>query len=174
MSVHHWLRLLAFPMRTSAFANGQTWDLPVPAQGASTHARFFDPAGAPSLAISCLTMLPSALETASAPGTIDFVAQWLAYALPYRRFAAVLANGNARLGADVVRYTFIVSDFHRLLLAGLPAHFESDMASHAVQSRRRHFRAWKNARSVARVPLALRGGRGGLCVTHAGDQFCGH
>src|SRR5580704_12003617 len=108
-------------MRTSAFANGQTWDLPVPAQGASTHARFFDPAGAPSLAISCLTMLPSALETASAPGTIDFVAQWLAYALPYRRFAAVLANGNARLGADVVRYAFIVSDFHRLLLAGLPA-----------------------------------------------------
>jgi hypothetical protein len=77
-------------------------------------------------------MLPSALETASAPGTIDFVAQWLAYALPYRRFAAVLANGNARLGADVVRYAFIVSDFHRLLLAGLPAHFESDMPSHAV------------------------------------------
>ena len=52
--------------------------------------------------------------------------------------------------------------------------FESDMASYAVQSRRRHFRAWKNARSVARVPLALRGGRGGLCVTHAGDQFSGH
>ena len=114
-------------MRTSAFANGQTWDLPVPAQGVSTHARFFDPAGSPSLAISCLTMLPSAFETASAPGTVDFVAQWLAYALPYRRFAAVLANGNARLGADVVRYTFTVSDFHRLLLAGLPAHFESDM-----------------------------------------------
>src|SRR5580692_7665205 len=73
-------------MRTSAFANGQTWDLPVPAQGASTHARFFDPAGSPSLAISCLTMLPSAFKTASAPGTVDFVAQWLAYALPYRRF----------------------------------------------------------------------------------------
>src|SRR3984957_4872394 len=128
MSVHHWLRLLAFPMRTSAFANGQTWDLPVPAQGASTHARFFDPAGSPSLAISCLTMLPSAFETASAPGTVDFVAQWLAYALPYRRFVDVLANGNARLGADVVRYAFIVSDFHRLLLAGLPAHFESHIA----------------------------------------------
>jgi hypothetical protein len=32
----------------------------------------------------------------------------------------------------VVRYAFIVSDFHRLLLAGLPAHFESDMPSHAV------------------------------------------
>ena len=60
------------------------------------------------------------------------MAQWLAYALPYRRFVDVLASGNARLGADVVRYAFIVSDFHRLLLAGLPAHFESDMPSHAV------------------------------------------
>src|ERR1700732_1553500 len=133
-------------MRTSAFANGQTWDLPVPAQGASTNARFFDPAGAPSLAISCLTMLPSALETASAPGTIDFVAQWLAYALPYRRFAAVLANGNARLGADVVRYAFIVSAFHRLLLAALPAHFESDHPSQPVQSLQRRFRVCENAR----------------------------
>jgi hypothetical protein len=36
----------------------------------------------------------------------------------------------------VVRYAFIVSDFHRLLLAGLPAHFESDMPSHAVASLR--------------------------------------
>jgi hypothetical protein len=27
----------------------------------------------------------------------------------------------------VVRYAFIVSDFHRLLLAGLPAHFEYDL-----------------------------------------------
>jgi len=123
-------------MRTSAFANGQTWDLPVPAQGASTHARFFDPAGPPSLAISCLAVLPSAFETASAPRISDFVAQWLAYALPYRRFVDVLASGTARLGADVVRYAFIVSDFHRLLLAGLPAHFESDMPSHAVQSNR--------------------------------------
>src|SRR5580658_10495481 len=143
MSVHHWLRLLAFPMRTSAFANGQTWDLPVPAQGASTHARFFDPAGPPSLAISCLAVLPSAYETASAPGNSDFVAQWLAYALPCRRFVDVLASGNARLGADVVRYAFIVSDFHRLLLAGLPAHFVSDMPSHADSlrdvSRRRDF-----------------------------------
>ena len=30
----------------------------------------------------------------------------------------------ARLGADVVRYSFIVVDLHHLLLAGLPAHFE--------------------------------------------------
>ena len=67
------------------------------------------------------------------PEFINFVAQWLAYALPYRRFVDVLADGNARLGADVVRYSFIVSDFHRLLFAGLPAHFVSDMASHAVR-----------------------------------------
>ena len=32
-----------------------------------------------------------------------FAAQWLAYALPYRRFADTLASANARLGADVDR-----------------------------------------------------------------------
>ena len=41
---------------------------------------------------------------------------------PYRRFVAVLADANARLGADVDRYSFIVVDLHHLLLAGLPAH----------------------------------------------------
>src|SRR5205807_8780535 len=51
-------------------------------------------------------------------------AQWLAYALPYRRFVGALTDANARLGADVDRYSFIVVDLHHLLLAGLPAHFE--------------------------------------------------
>jgi hypothetical protein len=32
----------------------------------------------------------------------------------------------------VDRYSFIVVDLHHLLLAGLPAHFESDHLSHAV------------------------------------------
>src|SRR5262244_3340442 len=45
----------------------------------------------------------------------SYAAQWLACALPYRRFAIA----GARLGADAVRYSFIVADFHRLLLAGL-------------------------------------------------------
>ena len=36
--------------------------------------------------------------------------------LPYRRFTPALANRHARLGADVVRYSFIVSDLHRLSL----------------------------------------------------------
>src|SRR5262245_19217605 len=51
-------------------------------------------------------------------------AQWLAYVLPYRRFAAALTDACARLRVDVDRYSFIVSDLHRLLVAGLPAHCE--------------------------------------------------
>jgi hypothetical protein len=45
-----------------------------------------------------------------------YEAQWLAYLLSYRRFAAVLTDCNARLGADTDRYSFIVSDLHRLSL----------------------------------------------------------
>ena len=52
----------------------------------------------------------------------DFAAQWLAYAIPCRRFACILTNARARLGADVVCYSFIAVDLHHLLLAGLPAH----------------------------------------------------
>ena len=48
-----------------------------------------------------------------------FAAPWLACAYPCRRFACTLAGTCARLGADAARYTFIVADFHRLLLAGL-------------------------------------------------------
>src|SRR5208337_883038 len=51
-----------------------------------------------------------------------FAAQWLACALPYRRFASPLARDDARLGAGVGRYSFTVMDLHHLLLAGLPAH----------------------------------------------------
>jgi hypothetical protein len=65
---------------------------------------------------------------------LAFAAQWLAYALPYRRFVGVLTDANARLGADVDRYSFIVVDLHHLLLAGLPAHFESYMPSQPVWS----------------------------------------
>src|SRR5439155_12862166 len=38
-----------------------------------------------------------------------------------RRFAAALTGDRARLEVDVDRYSFIVSDLHRLLIAGLPA-----------------------------------------------------
>jgi hypothetical protein len=53
---------------------------------------------------------------------ITFAAQWLAYTLPCRRFADILADACARLGAHLDRYSFIATDLHRLLLAGLPAH----------------------------------------------------
>ena len=51
-----------------------------------------------------------------------FAAQWLAYTLPYRRFAVVLAGSCARIGDDVGCYSFIAVDFHHIPLAGLPAH----------------------------------------------------
>ena len=70
-----------------------------------------------------LSVLPSAMGNASAFRlNVVFGAQYLAYALPCRRFTSVLANDDARLGADVGRYAFIVVDLHHLLLAGLPAH----------------------------------------------------
>ena len=62
----------------------------------------------------------------SAQNDVDFAAQWLAYAIPCRRFADILADACARLGADVVCYSFIAVDSHHLLLAGLPAHAACD------------------------------------------------
>ncbi|MBV8521420.1 MAG: hypothetical protein JOY71_04705 [Acetobacteraceae bacterium] len=50
---------------------------------------------------------------------LAFAAQWLACAFPCRRFADTLAGADARLGADVDRYSFIAVDLHHLLLAGL-------------------------------------------------------
>jgi hypothetical protein len=51
-------------------------------------------------------------------------AQWLAYVVPYRRFADALTDNCARLGANVDRYSLIVSVLHPLLIAGLPAQRE--------------------------------------------------
>ncbi len=79
-----------------------------------------------------------AFHTCNGVGTrdnISFAAQWLAYALPYRRFAdaavgtltGTLENACARLGADAVRYSFIATDFHRLLLAGLTGALQVDV-----------------------------------------------
>ena len=58
----------------------------------------------------------------------SIAAQWLACRFPCRRFADILADACARLGADAVCYSFIVVDLHHLLLAGLPAHFDSFLA----------------------------------------------
>ena len=59
----------------------------------------------------------------------SIAAQWLACTFPCRRFADILTDAGARLGADVVRYTFIVVDLHHLLLAGLPAHLCKNAAA---------------------------------------------
>src|SRR6516164_7403935 len=56
----------------------------------------------------------------------SIAAQWLACTSPYRRFADILTDACARLGADVGRYSFIAVDLHHLLLAGLPAHLCDD------------------------------------------------
>ena len=71
------------------------------------------------LAMTHPSVSPSVITNTSAPRSIQvFAAQWLAYALPYRRFANTLAGANARLGADADRYSFTVEDFHLLLFAG--------------------------------------------------------
>ncbi len=76
----------------------------------------------------------------------SFAAQWLAYAHPYRRFAPGLAADDARLGADVVRYSFIAVDLHLLLLAGLPAHCHRNQDHVAVALRPAH--SWPLSNSL--------------------------
>jgi hypothetical protein len=56
------------------------------------------------------------------PEHLTFAPQWLACTLPCQRFTLILADASARLRVDADRYSFIVADFHRPLLAGLPAH----------------------------------------------------
>jgi hypothetical protein len=60
-------------------------------------------------------------ENISTPN-LSYAAQYLAYALPCERFTSALADTRASLGASAVRYSFTVTDFHRLPFAGLPAH----------------------------------------------------
>ena len=89
--------------------------------------------GRPNARDGAPDVLPSTVGNASASRKyVVFEAQWLAYALPCRRFAPALTDDGARLGADVVRYSFIAVDLHHLLLAGLPAH-----AKRYVQTLRR-------------------------------------
>jgi hypothetical protein len=63
-------------------------------------------------------------ENISTPN-LSYAAQYLACALPCERFPSALAD-NPCLGAGTVRYTFTVTDFHRLPFAGLPAHPSTD------------------------------------------------
>src|SRR6202163_2633476 len=79
--------------------------------------------GCPSACVGALGHI--AFRYTDSVGTrnqFSIAAPWLACTFPYRRFADILADACARLGADVVRCSFIVVDLHHLLLAGLPAH----------------------------------------------------
>jgi hypothetical protein len=51
---------------------------------------------------------------------LSYAAQYLACALPCERFTPAPRTTRASLGASTVRYTFTVTDFHRLPFAGLP------------------------------------------------------
>jgi hypothetical protein len=68
-----------------------------------------------ALALTPPSMLPSAILNTPAPGLLKF-SQF--HGWPMRRFAGTLAGASARLGADAVRYSFTVGDFHLLLFAG--------------------------------------------------------
>jgi hypothetical protein len=114
-------------MRTCGVPSaGRTRDLPVPVQRASAHARFSDHAGPNEDSRSAFARVAfRSFENVGAQKDEIFAAQWLAYALPCRRFADALADASARLGANADRYSFIAADFHRLLLAGLSRRTES-------------------------------------------------
>ena len=94
--------------------------------------------GCPSACVGALGHI--AFRYTDSVGTrnqFSIAAQWLACTSPCRRFARALADTHARLGADVVRYTFIAMDSHHLLLAGLPAHYGvRDIDSLGADSRR--------------------------------------
>jgi len=68
------------------------------------HARVFDHAGPSGAGDSAPVRIAfRSMEYVGIREINDFVAQWLAYMPPYRRFAAALTDDHARLGADVVR-----------------------------------------------------------------------
>ena len=124
MPVHQRLRLLAFPLRAIdevSLAGHETSRFPCKERphmpgSSTTPGRPGARAGAP------IRIAFRDLKRVGTQNLTCFAAQWLACALPCRRFATTLADVDARLGAEVGRYAFLVVDSHHLLLAGLPAH----------------------------------------------------
>src|SRR5271154_2368997 len=105
--------------------------------------------------------------------------------LPCRRFADVLADACARLGADVGRYSFIAVDFHHILLAGLPAHSlalrpahsrghlyvtsDTEGFSHFVTSMTAPVASGWSGRRVGLAPT----GKRRLLTAHTSSRHCG-
>ena len=97
-------------------------DLPVLAQGDSTHAQVLRPRRAPrQLAIALPAMWPSAKENGVGTPNRGDISRLNSPACVYRyrRFACILTDADARLAATVDRYSFGVGLFHSLLPAGL-------------------------------------------------------
>src|SRR5215472_2238873 len=122
LTLHHWRRRRAFPVRTtwtrwSVRRSPSSCARSVRAcQGAQTARSQTDARAGASVRV--------AFHSPTGVGTLNqtaFAARYPAYARPYRLLVCLLTKTSARLGADVVRSTFIVEDFHLLLLASLLA-----------------------------------------------------
>jgi len=119
------------------------------------------------LALTHAIVLPSASQTASAlQSNLSRLNGWPIRS-PADASRSASRQRHARLGADVVRYSFIAVDLHHLLLAGLPAHptlilFRPSSAARYIHSlscphgKGRLCRCWS-----ACAKLALRFGRYG-------------
>jgi hypothetical protein len=75
-------------------------------------------------------------DSVGARDSFSIAAQWLACPFPCRRFADVLTDACARLGADVVCYSFIVEDSHgrfRVKWSGSSAHQKNSGCCFGIQ-----------------------------------------
>jgi hypothetical protein len=125
----HRRRLLAFPMRTKPLCRGWS-DVGSPGSRPRSFrtCQVLRPRRAvQTLALTRPSLLPSASATASAPRMRIF-ARLNCWPMRSPRFAAALAGVRARLRVDADR---IVSDFHRLLLAGLSGALRKSITSNA-------------------------------------------
>ena len=98
-------------------------DLPVPEQKASCACQGLRRRGASMcLAISTPAVLPSVGRKTSAPRICLTPLNTSPAPSPVNASRLPSRAARASLGAGAVRYAFTVTDFHRLPLAGLPAH----------------------------------------------------
>ena len=113
------------------------------------------------LAISTQAVLPSVGRKTSAPRTCLTPLNTSPAPSPVNASRLPSRTIRASLGAGAVRYSFTVTDFHRLPFAGLPAH--PSTTSKAVtptftwRKRLRQFRAFVESRVIAAARPILRG-----------------
>src|SRR5271166_5077524 len=159
-SVHRRLRLLVFPTRTCGIppqAKPETSRFPYKElphmPGSST-----TPGWAAARTNALVHVAFRVSDHVGARYFESFAAPWLAYVLPYRRFDTALAVCVARLGVDAVCYSFIVADFHPLLLAGFAGAPEIPLSP---RRRLQHFQRPTSSHVSSITPRA----------THRGDEY---